>query len=112
MVQQHLFYSKVEAGSFEAISCMSVTKWIHLHGGDSILAAFFQKVEDALAPGGFFILEPQPWKSYKAAVRKLASPFSGGIPSHITSVLMMYYNATWRCLNSSTMCTYQTCQTM
>lgn len=50
---------------------MSVTKWIHLHGGDKTLAAFFQKIREVLVPGGYFVLEPQPWKSYKSAVRKL-----------------------------------------
>ena len=44
---------------------MSVTKWIHYHHGDEGIATFFRKVYAALRPGGIFILEPQPWKSYK-----------------------------------------------
>ena len=65
--------SKIEIGSFGTISCMSVTKWVHLQGGDGIMERFFSKVKELLQPGGYFILEPQPWKSYKSAVRKLVS---------------------------------------
>lgn len=53
--------------------CLSVTKWVHLNGGDEGLKKLFAKVADALAPGGWFILEPQPWRSYKQARRKQVS---------------------------------------
>ena len=53
----------------DTVMCLSVTKWVHLHTGDEGLAALFRKVFDVLAPGGYFILEPQPWKSYRQAVR-------------------------------------------
>ena len=58
----------------DTITCMSVTKWVHLHGGDDVMRAFFLKVKEVLCPGGYFVLEPQPWKSYKSAVKKLVTP--------------------------------------
>ena len=30
----------------------------------------FQRVSDVLTPGGYFILEPQPWRSYKQTLHK------------------------------------------
>jgi 7SK snRNA methylphosphate capping enzyme len=42
-----------------------VVKWIHLNWGDEGLLRFFTKVYRTLKPGGLFILEPQPWKSYR-----------------------------------------------
>ncbi len=50
---------------------MSVIKWIHVNHGDSIVEPFFAKVKSLLAPNGIFILEPQPWSSYK---KKKLSP--------------------------------------
>lgn len=66
--------SKLDAASMDTITCLSVTKWIHLHGGDDVMRAFFLKVKEVLYPGGYFIVEPQPWKSYKAADKKLVNP--------------------------------------
>lgn len=44
---------------------MSVIKWIHVNHGDSILEPFFHKVYNLLSVGGLFVLETQPWESYK-----------------------------------------------
>lgn len=54
---------------------MSVTKWVHISGGDEQLRALFAKVHALLAPGGVFVLEPQPWRSYKPAAAKLVIRF-------------------------------------
>jgi hypothetical protein len=35
----------------------SVSKWIHLNGGDASLKVFIERVYGALVPGGTFILE-------------------------------------------------------
>lgn len=59
--------------SLDNIMCLSVTKWVHLNQGDEGLKRLFAKVAHALAPGGWFVLEPQPWRSYKQARRKQVS---------------------------------------
>lgn len=58
-----------DAEGYDVIVAFSVSKWIHLSGGDSGLIKFFQRVFDALKPGGSFVLEPQPWDSYGKAKR-------------------------------------------
>ena len=61
-------------GSVDAFLCLSVTKWIQLNWGDCGLKKMFRTIHDALSPGGVFIVEPQPWKSYKQAFRKQKMP--------------------------------------
>ncbi|KAH9026108.1 Bicoid-interacting protein 3-domain-containing protein [Lactarius hengduanensis] len=48
----------------------SVSKWIHLNGGDAGLRRFFERVHATLVLGGAFVLEAQPRESYTKA-RKL-----------------------------------------
>lgn len=61
--------------SLDTIMCLSVTKWVHLNQGDEGLKRLFGKVKEALVPGGWFILEPQPWRSYQQARRKQVRGF-------------------------------------
>ncbi|KAK3235534.1 hypothetical protein CYMTET_54270 [Cymbomonas tetramitiformis] len=63
-----------EEGSVDMALCLSVSKWIHLNFGDVGLRMLFDKVYKLLSPGGLFLLEPQPWKSYKQAMRKQDMP--------------------------------------
>ena len=63
--------ARADPGSVDCITALSVVKWIHLHRGDAGLKAFFSRIHSLLVPGGMFILEPQPWKSYRAAVGKM-----------------------------------------
>ncbi|KAF0734605.1 hypothetical protein AaE_009130, partial [Aphanomyces astaci] len=49
---------------YDVITCLSVTKWIHLFHGDDGLKQVFHLVYALLMPGGRFVLEPQKWKSY------------------------------------------------
>ncbi len=50
---------------FDTIMCLSTTKWIHLNFGDIGIKRLFHKVYKSLRKGGYFIIEPQEWKSYK-----------------------------------------------
>ena len=74
--------SRFKAGELDTVMCMSVTKWIHMHEGDAFMKRLFRRVRDLLSHGGYFVLEPQPWSSYKSATRKLVSRHS---PSLILS---------------------------
>lgn len=56
---------------FDVITCLSVTKHVHLQGGDSALLRLFRRMYEALRPGGRLILEPQAWRTYRK--RKNAS---------------------------------------
>mmetsp|Transcript_20533 Transcript_20533/g.30394 ORF Transcript_20533/g.30394 Transcript_20533/m.30394 type:complete len:302 (-) Transcript_20533:29-934(-) len=70
---------KIGHKKFEVISALSTVKWIHLSGGDESVKTFFKKVFEMLEPGGMFILEAQPWKSYskkKRASEEAARSFS------------------------------------
>ncbi|KAH9031972.1 Bicoid-interacting protein 3-domain-containing protein [Lactarius hengduanensis] len=58
-----------EAG-YDVIIAFSVSKWIHLNGGDAGLRRFFERVHATLVLGGAFVLEAQPRESYTKA-RKL-----------------------------------------
>jgi len=52
-------------GSFDTIICWSTTKWIHLNWGDEGIKTLFRMVHDRLVPGGIFLLEPQPFQTYR-----------------------------------------------
>ncbi|NXG07978.1 BN3D2 methyltransferase, partial [Sakesphorus luctuosus] len=52
---------------FDLGVCLSVTMWIHLRHGDRGLRAFLAILAATCA---FLLLEPQPWKCYRAAARR------------------------------------------
>mmetsp|Transcript_23865 Transcript_23865/g.37333 ORF Transcript_23865/g.37333 Transcript_23865/m.37333 type:complete len:175 (-) Transcript_23865:23-547(-) len=52
------------SAKYDVITCLSVTKWIHLNHGDRGVVHLFRKCFDLLADNGVLILEPQPWRSY------------------------------------------------
>ncbi|KAF8636044.1 hypothetical protein AX17_003839 [Amanita inopinata Kibby_2008] len=55
---------------YDVVVAFSISKWIHLNGGDDALVRFFRRVHDVLRqPGGTFVLEPQPWDTYAKAKR-------------------------------------------
>ncbi|CAA7021468.1 unnamed protein product [Microthlaspi erraticum] len=55
----------LEDNCYDTILCLSVTKWVHLNWGDDGLITLFSKIWQLLTPGGIFVMEPQPWKSYE-----------------------------------------------
>lgn len=52
---------------FDIVFCFSITMWIHLNHGDDGLKRFLKKVSDL---SNFLVIEPQPWKCYKTAVKR------------------------------------------
>eukprot|EP00743_Colponemidia_sp_Colp-15_P014178 GILK01016709.1.p1 GENE.GILK01016709.1~~GILK01016709.1.p1 ORF type:complete len:451 (+),score=36.95 GILK01016709.1:39-1391(+) len=62
---ENFVYSSPHDESYDLIQCLSVTKWIHFNWGDEGIKRVFHKVFSMLKPRGRFLLEPQPWKSYK-----------------------------------------------
>ncbi|KAB5592869.1 7SK snRNA methylphosphate capping enzyme [Ceratobasidium theobromae] len=62
---------------YDVVVAFSVTKWIHLHGGDEGIKLFFSRVRDVLLAHtnkispGIFVLEAQPWSGYHSAMRKI-----------------------------------------
>lgn len=55
---------------FDIVTVFSVTKWMHLHHGDSGLRRLFSSLFALLSPGGVVVIEPQEWENYKSAVKK------------------------------------------
>ena len=54
-----------QVACFDVVTCLSTSKWVHLNFGDSGLKRLFARAHACLRPGGRFILEPQPWTSYR-----------------------------------------------
>ncbi|GBE80025.1 Probable RNA methyltransferase [Sparassis crispa] len=54
---------------YDVILAFSVSKWIHLNGGDEGLKKFFRRIYSVLRPGGTFVFEPQDWDTYAKAKR-------------------------------------------
>jgi len=58
-----------DAGGYDVVLAFSITKWIHLNGGDAALHTFFSRVAAVLSAGGQFVVEPQAWETYRKAKR-------------------------------------------
>ncbi|KAJ7322928.1 Bicoid-interacting protein 3-domain-containing protein [Mycena albidolilacea] len=58
-----------DEGGYDVVLAFSITKWIHLNGGDAALNTFFARVAAVLPPGGQFVVEPQAWETYRKAKR-------------------------------------------
>jgi 7SK snRNA methylphosphate capping enzyme len=68
-------------GSYDVITCLNVTKWVHLTAGDKGVCTMFRKAFQLLRPGGRFILQAQPWPSYRSKAR--ASKEAGDVHAGI-----------------------------
>ncbi|KAH7479004.1 hypothetical protein KRP22_010945 [Phytophthora ramorum] len=53
---------------FDLVTCFSVTMWIHLNNGDEGLWTFLETVSDMTE---HLIIEPQTWKCYRNAQKRL-----------------------------------------
>lgn len=53
---------------FNIVFCFSTTMWIHLNNGDKGLKKFLR---DASSICELLVIEPQPWKCYKTAVKRM-----------------------------------------
>ncbi|XP_970967.2 probable RNA methyltransferase CG11342 [Tribolium castaneum] len=62
------YLKKRKLAKFDAVFCFSITMWIHLNYGDDGLIRFLNEICDL---GDFVIIEPQPWKCYRSAVKRL-----------------------------------------
>lgn len=59
-----------DQSGYDVVIAFSISKWIHLNGGDDAMVRFFKRVHDVLSVGGVFVLETQPWDTY-AKARKM-----------------------------------------
>lgn len=68
IVKQYL--EKHQRKCFDFTFCFSVTMWIHLNNGDEGLLDFLKYIQSISTS---LIIEPQIWKCYKAAQKRLKS---------------------------------------
>ncbi|XP_043939755.1 RNA 5'-monophosphate methyltransferase [Protopterus annectens] len=62
------YLSQYKRSHFDVCFCMSLTMWIHLNHGDSGLLEFLSVVSGLC---NILLVEPQPWKCYRSAARRL-----------------------------------------
>ncbi|XP_068121205.1 RNA 5'-monophosphate methyltransferase [Hyperolius riggenbachi] len=62
------FLGKFGRSTFDIGFCMSITMWIHLNHGDNGLVEFLKRLT---ALCDYLLVEPQPWKCYRSAARRL-----------------------------------------
>jgi SAM-dependent methyltransferase len=55
---------------FDVVCLFSITMWIHLNHGDSGLLDCLERSATLVSPNGSLVVEPQPWKCYKAADKR------------------------------------------
>ncbi|KAM3936151.1 RNA 5'-monophosphate methyltransferase [Leptodactylus fuscus] len=64
----HSFLDRFGQSSFHIGFCMSITMWIHLNHGDNGLVEFLNRLKSLC---DYVLIEPQPWKCYRSAARRL-----------------------------------------
>ena len=71
---------------FDVIFCFSISMWIHLNHGDEGLKIFLKSV---CTKSRIVVIEPQPWKCYKNALRRLKR---AGAQDHFPHTLNIKHN--------------------
>lgn len=66
---ENFLASKIANEKFNVILCLSTLKYVHLTFGDNGVKCLFLRAFASLEDEGLFIIDPQPWKSYKKAKR-------------------------------------------
>ncbi|XP_063808119.1 RNA 5'-monophosphate methyltransferase [Pseudophryne corroboree] len=64
----HKFLDRFSRSTFHIGFCMSITMWIHLNHGDQGLVEFLSRLTKLC---DYLLVEPQPWKCYRSAGRRL-----------------------------------------
>lgn len=64
------YLSKYNRSKFDGVFCFSTTMWIHLNHGDLGLTTFLNDISKL---GEYLLIEPQPWKCYRSALKRLKS---------------------------------------
>lgn len=64
------YLSSISVPTFNTTFCFSITMWIHLNNGDEGFKQFLYEIS---LLSDTVVLEPQSWKSYRAAVKRLKS---------------------------------------
>ncbi|XP_017889499.2 probable RNA methyltransferase CG11342 isoform X2 [Ceratina calcarata] len=90
------YLRRFEKSRFDVVFCFSVVMWIHLNHGDEGLVKFLQKV---CSITDMVVVEPQLWKCYRNASRRLRRlkgeefpllktlKFTGDLTMHIERIL-------------------------
>lgn len=73
---------------------LSITKWIHIHGGDKGLKSFFKKIHDSLKVGGVFVLEAQEFKTFQRRAKHVDVKYLHDIQMKKLTILIL---ALFRC---------------
>ncbi|XP_034938475.1 pre-miRNA 5'-monophosphate methyltransferase isoform X2 [Chelonus insularis] len=71
------YLQQFERTRFDVVFCFSITMWIHLNHGDEGLIKF---LEDICFYSEMVVIEPQLWKCYRNASRRLRRADEGDFP--------------------------------
>jgi len=71
------YLAQLNKTRFDVVFCFSITMWIHLNHGDDGLEEFLRKVCELTE---MIVVEPQLWRCYKNASRRLRRARLGDFP--------------------------------
>ncbi|KAL5283824.1 BCDIN3D family protein [Megaselia abdita] len=69
--------------TFDVVCCFSITMWIHLNNKDEGLRVFLEKCSKIAET---LVVEPQPWKCYQTAVRRMKRAKEEGFFPHFKAL--------------------------